>query len=93
MTPSGLTRPTLTTPTSPRAAGRPASATYPARSSAAAWQSTSTITLSRSPLIYDLKHDHGMLIRYGGLESEARIADVNDPVYLERMEIVIDLRS
>ena len=34
-----------------------------------------------------------MLIRYGGLESEARIADVNDPVYLEWMEIVIDLRS
>lgn len=46
-----------------------------------------------SPLIYDLKHAHSMLVRYGWLESEARMADVNDPVCLERMEMVNDLCS
>ena len=32
-----------------------------------------------------------MLVRDGGLESETHGADVNDPVYLERMEMVNDL--
>lgn len=48
-TPSGLTRPTSTTPTSPRATGRPGSAAYPASSSASASPSTGTRTRSRSP--------------------------------------------
>ena len=34
-----------------------------------------------------------MLVRDGGLESEAHRADVNDLVYLERMEMVNDLCS
>ena len=29
-----------------------------------------------------------MLVRDGGLENEAHRADVSDPVYLERMEMV-----
>ena len=36
---------------------------------------------------------HGALARDGGVESEAHRANVNDPVRLERMEIVNDLRS
>ena len=36
---------------------------------------------------------HGALIREGGLESEAHRADENDPVHLERMEMVNDLCS
>ena len=31
-----------------------------------------------------------MLVRDGGLESEAHWSDVSDPVYLERMEMVND---
>lgn len=38
-----------------------------------------------------LKRAHGVLVRDGGLESETHGADVNDPVYLERMEMVNDL--
>ena len=34
-----------------------------------------------------------MLVRDGGLKSEAHRADVNDPLCLERMEIVNDLCS
>lgn len=33
------------------------------------------------------------MIREGGLESEAHRADADDPVYLERMEMVNDLCS
>ena len=40
-----------------------------------------------------LKRAHGVLVRDGGLESEAHRAYVNDPVYLERMEMVNDLCS
>lgn len=47
-TPTGWTRPTSTAPTSPRATGRPGSATYPARSRASAPPSTSTSSPSRS---------------------------------------------
>lgn len=36
---------------------------------------------------------HGALARDGGVESEAHGANVNDPVRLERMEIVNDLCS
>lgn len=43
--------------------------------------------------IHDLEQAHGALVREGGLESEAHRADVNDPVYLERMEMVNDLCS
>lgn len=47
-TPSRWTRLTSTTPTSPRATGRPGSAAYPARSRASASQSMSTRIPSRS---------------------------------------------
>lgn len=47
-TPSRWTRPTSSTPTSPRAAGRPADAAYPSRSSVSASPSTCTRTRSRS---------------------------------------------
>lgn len=43
--------------------------------------------------IHDLGQAHGALVREGGLESEAHRADVNDPVYLEQMEMVNDLSS
>lgn len=46
-----------------------------------------------SLLIHDLERAHGVLVRDGGLESEAHRAEVNDPVYLERMEMVNDLCS
>lgn len=44
-----------------------------------------------SLLIHDLERAHGALVRDGGLESEAHRADVDNPVYLERMEMVNDL--
>lgn len=44
-----------------------------------------------SLLIHGLERAHGVLVRDGGLESEAHRADVNNPVYLERMEMVNDL--
>lgn len=44
-------------------------------------------------LIHDLERAHDALAREGGLESEAHRADVNDPVYLEQMEMVNDLCS
>ena len=46
-----------------------------------------------SPHIHDLERAHGVLVREGGLDSEAHRADANDPVYLERMEMVNDLCS
>lgn len=46
-----------------------------------------------SLLIHSLERAHGALVREGGLESEAHRADVNDPVYLERMVMVNDLCS
>lgn len=46
-----------------------------------------------SPHIHNLERAHGALVRDGGLESKAHRADVNDPVYLERMEMVNDLCS
>ena len=46
-----------------------------------------------SLLIHDLERAHGALVREDGLESEAHRADVNDPVYLERMEMVNNLCS
>ena len=46
-----------------------------------------------SPLIHDLERAHRVLVRGGGLGSEAHGADVNDPAYLERMETVNDLCS
>ena len=46
-----------------------------------------------SLLIHDLERAHGVLVREGGLESEAHRADVNGPVYLERMEMANDLCS
>ena len=48
---------------------------------------------SGSPHIHDLERAHGVLVREGGLDSEAHRADVNDPVYLERMEMLNDLCS
>lgn len=36
---------------------------------------------------------HGALARDGGVESEAHRANVNDPVRLERMEMMHDLCS
>ena len=33
-----------------------------------------------SPHIHELKRAHGVLVREGGLGSEAHRADVNDPV-------------
>lgn len=44
-------------------------------------------------LIHDLERAQNALVRDGGLESEAHRADVNNPVYLERMEMVNDLCS
>ena len=44
-------------------------------------------------LIHDLERAHNALVRDGGLQSEARRADVNDPVYLEQMEVVNSLCS
>lgn len=44
-------------------------------------------------LIHDLERAHGVLVRDGGLDSEAHRADVNDLVYLKRMEMVNDLYS
>ena len=44
-----------------------------------------------SLLVHDLDRAHGVLVREGGLESEAYRADVSDPVNLERMELVNDL--
>lgn len=46
-----------------------------------------------SLLIHDLERAHGALVSEGSLGSEAHRADVNDPVYLERMEMVNDLCS
>lgn len=46
-----------------------------------------------SLLIHDLERAHGALVREGGLESEMHRADANNPVYLERMEMVNDLCS
>ena len=46
-----------------------------------------------SPLVHDLERAHDVLVREGGLEGEAYRADVSDPVYLERMEMVNDLCS
>lgn len=46
-----------------------------------------------SLLIHDLERAHDALVRDRGLESEARRADVNVPIYLERMEMVNDLCS
>ena len=42
-----------------------------------------------SLLIHDPERAHNALVRDGGLEIE-HIANVNDPVYLERMEMVKD---
>lgn len=50
-------------------------------------------TLPGSLPIHDLEKAHTALVRDGGLESEAHRADVNDPVYLERIEMANDLRS
>ena len=47
----------------------------------------------RSLLIHDPERAHNALVRDGGLESEAYRGDVNDPVYLERMEMENDLCS
>lgn len=44
-----------------------------------------------SLLIHDLERARGALVRDGGLESEAHRADVDNPVYLERMEMANDL--
>lgn len=46
-----------------------------------------------SPLIQDLERAYGVLARDGGPESEARSADANGPVYLERLEMEDDLYS
>lgn len=43
-----------------------------------------------SLLIHDPERAHNALVRDGGLEIEAHRADVNDPAYLERMEMVKD---
>ena len=47
----------------------------------------------RSLLIHDPERAHNALVRDGWLEIDAHRADVNDPVYLERMEMVKDLCS
>ena len=44
-------------------------------------------------LTHDLERAYNTLFKDGGLESEAHRADVSDPVYLERMEMVNDLCS
>lgn len=46
-----------------------------------------------SLLIQDLERARDVLVRDDGLESEARRADVNGPVHLERLEMVNDLYS
>lgn len=46
-----------------------------------------------SLLIHDLERSHGALVRERGLESKAHRAHANDPVYLDRMEMVNDLCS
>ena len=46
-----------------------------------------------SLLIHDMERAHSVLVMDGGLESEAHRADMNDPVYLERIEMVNDLCS
>ena len=46
-----------------------------------------------SLLINNPERAHNALVRDGGLEIEAHRANVNDPVYLERMEMVKDLCS
>lgn len=43
--------------------------------------------------IHDPERTHNALAGDGGHESEAHRADVNDPVYLERMEMANDLCS
>lgn len=45
-----------------------------------------------SLLIHDLEWAHDGLVRDRGLESGAHRAGVNVPIYLERMEMVNDLR-
>lgn len=45
------------------------------------------------PCIHDPERAHGVLVREGGLDSEAHRVDVNDPVYLERIEMANDLCS
>lgn len=47
----------------------------------------------RSLLVHSPEREHGVLVRDCGLESEAHRADVSDPVYLGRMEMVNDLCS
>lgn len=46
-----------------------------------------------SLLIHDKERAHGVLVREGGLVDEPHKADVNDPVYLERMEMINNLCS
>lgn len=46
-----------------------------------------------SLLVHDLERAHNVLVREGGLDSEAHRADIGDPVRLERMEMVNDLCS
>lgn len=46
-----------------------------------------------SLLAHDLERASSVLVREGGLESEAHRVDVNDPGHLERMEMVNDLCS
>lgn len=43
-----------------------------------------------SLLIHDQERAHNAFVRDGGLESEAHRADVNDPVYMERIEVPND---
>lgn len=64
---------------------------YP--SSARIRETTGGRIAAGSPLVHDLERAHGVLVREGGLEGEAYRADVSDPVYLERMEMVNDLCS
>ena len=49
--------------------------------------------LPGSQPIHDLERAHNTLVRNGGIECEGYSADVNDPVYLERMEMANDLCS
>ncbi len=44
-------------------------------------------------LLHDKERANGALVREGGLVDEPHKADINDPVCLERMEIVNDLYS
>ena len=41
-------------------------------------------------LIHDLERAHNALVKNDGLDSEVYSADVNDPVYLERMKMAND---